>query len=93
MKTTIKTSLAVCLSVLAFSTVPANAETLSLPQDPTHSDVTTPSPGTLMSDVESQYGAPQQQLDAVGEPPIARWIYSEFKVYFEHDRVIHSVSR
>ena len=28
---------------------------------------------------------------AVGQPPITRWDYREFSVYFERDRVINSV--
>jgi hypothetical protein len=27
----------------------------------------------------------------VGDPPITRWVYDRFTVYFENDRVIHSV--
>ncbi len=47
--------------------------------------------GTTMARVESNYGAPNVQLAAVGTPPITRWVYDSFTVYFEDDRVIHSV--
>jgi hypothetical protein len=30
---------------------------------------------------------------AVEQPPITRWDYPAFSVYFEHDRVIHAVAR
>lgn len=44
-----------------------------------------------MSEVEQQFGKPVEVVSAVGEPPISRWIYKEFIVYFEYDRVIQSV--
>ena len=50
-----------------------------------------PGTGMSMEDVEGRYGAPVSRAPAVGEPPITRWEYSEFAVYFEHRTVIHSV--
>lgn len=52
-----------------------------------------PKAGMSMTAVESTFGAPAQRRGAVGEPPITRWDYSGFSVYFEHDRVIHAVAR
>ncbi|HBR98673.1 MAG TPA: hypothetical protein DD979_15060 [Gammaproteobacteria bacterium] len=52
-----------------------------------------PRSGSLMEDVAVQYGEPKAKRDPVGQPPISSWEYDQFKVYFEHDRVIHSVSR
>ncbi len=52
-----------------------------------------PKAGMSMDRVESQYGAPAQKHAAVGEPPITRWDSPGFSVYFEHDKVIHSVAR
>jgi hypothetical protein len=52
-----------------------------------------PKSGQTMDAVESKYGAPSQRHAAVGEPPITRWDYPDFSVYFEHDRVIHAVAR
>jgi hypothetical protein len=45
-----------------------------------------------MATVEARFGAPSLQQSAVGEPPITRWDYPGFVVFFEHDRVIHSVA-
>lgn len=42
--------------------------------------------------VQTEFGDPQEQLPAVGEPPISRWRYPDYTVYFERDRVIISVS-
>ncbi len=52
-----------------------------------------PSRGLVMDTVRERYGDPERIASAVGEPPITRWVYGDFTVYFEHDRVIHSVAR
>ncbi len=50
-----------------------------------------PDNGLSMEAVESRWGPPQSRQAAVGEPPITRWEYSDYSVYFEHDVVITSV--
>jgi len=50
-----------------------------------------PARGTSMDSVLSQIGEPEKKLDAVGQPPITRWVYSDYIVYFEHQTVIHAV--
>ena len=52
-----------------------------------------PSRGMSEASVESRFGAPMAKVDPVGDPPISRWEYADFIVYFEYDRVIHSVGR
>ncbi len=47
--------------------------------------------GLTMDQVESRYGAPQSRSGPVGDPPITRWTYSDYSVYFEHRLVIESV--
>lgn len=47
--------------------------------------------GQRMAAVEAAYGAPAQRYPAVGRPPISRWDYPGFVVFFENDRVIHAV--
>ncbi len=54
--------------------------------------VVTPSRGMSMTAVASHFGAPTSKVPAVGNPPISRWQYPGFIVYFEHDHVIHSVA-
>jgi hypothetical protein len=44
-----------------------------------------------MDQVASKFGAPVTKIPAVGNPPISRWEYPGFVVYFEHEHVIHSV--
>jgi hypothetical protein len=50
-----------------------------------------PARGMTMSQVSSKFGAPVSKVPAVGNPPISRWEYPSFIVYFEGDHVIHSV--
>jgi hypothetical protein len=54
-------------------------------------DVATPSRGMTMNQVSGKFGAPTTKVPAVGNPPISRWEYPGFVVYFERDHVIHSV--
>ena len=55
-----------------------------------------PRRGLSMAQVEQRYGAPVEKLptaggDAPRHPPINRWRYNGYTVYFERNRVIHSV--
>jgi hypothetical protein len=54
-------------------------------------DVNTPSRGMTMDQVASKFGSPASKITPVGKPPISRWEYPGFVVYFEHEHVIHSV--
>ena len=54
-------------------------------------DIPVPESGMTMQQVEAKYGPARSTLPAVGDPPITRWQYDGFTVYFEHQRVIHSV--
>jgi len=55
------------------------------------SDVATPARGMTMDEVSGKFGAPASKVPAIGKPPISRWEYPGFVVYFEHEHVIHSV--
>jgi hypothetical protein len=50
-----------------------------------------PTNGQSMDKVRSRFGDPVETKGAIGEPPITRWIYDNFTVYFEHDLVINTV--
>lgn len=50
-----------------------------------------PARGMTQQRVEDTYGQPQSRREAVGDPPISRWEYPGFVVFFEYDRVIHAV--
>ncbi|GMR17230.1 MAG: hypothetical protein BMS9Abin32_299 [Gammaproteobacteria bacterium] len=53
----------------------------------------TPARGMTQARVKSEFGSPAERKDAVGDPPITRWEYANFVVFFEYDKVIHSVSK
>jgi hypothetical protein len=44
-----------------------------------------------MQSVRDKFGAPTQEQAAVGQPPITRWDYPGYSVFFEHDKVLHTV--
>ena len=56
------------------------------------STVERPKRGITMAQVEARFGAPATRHPTVGQPPITRWDYPGFSVFFEHDRVIHAVA-
>ena len=53
--------------------------------------VNLPGRGMNMTQVEERFGSPLQKLPEVGDPPIIRWIYPDYTVYFEYQYVINSV--
>ncbi|HEX3913737.1 MAG TPA: hypothetical protein VHW71_09545 [Steroidobacteraceae bacterium] len=55
------------------------------------SDVPAPTRGMTMDQVAGKFGTPATKVPAVGQPPISRWEYPGFVVYFEREHVIHSV--
>jgi hypothetical protein len=72
----------------------ANAETILVGDQvnvvPT--SIEHPARGATQAAVEAKFGAPVERHPTVGKPPITRWDYPGFSVFFEHDRVIHSVA-
>lgn len=97
--TTIKSQLiqafAICLTSLFLMTgVVANAENIRVPlgqQGEQNTTIERPSAGMTKAQVQQRFGEPASFKDAVGTPPISSWSYNNFTVYFEYDRVIHSV--
>jgi hypothetical protein len=71
----------------------APAQTLDMTNPPQASTALgTPDKGMLKSQVERRFGEPAERIAAVGNPPISRWVYPNFIVYFEYDHVIHAVA-
>ena len=78
------------------------AETLEMPTE-SAAPVSTPAPaasgysvtlpgrGMNMTQVEEKFGPPLEKLPEVGDPPITRWEYSNYTVYFEYEFVINSI--
>lgn len=97
-----KSSLAPLLLALtsatgAMLTVPAAARADTLLIEGVEQEARTssqrPARGTTKASVEQRFGEPTRMIAAVGDPPISRWEYPTFIVYFEYDRVIHAVPR
>ncbi|HDZ57568.1 MAG TPA: phosphodiesterase [Pseudomonas xinjiangensis] len=83
------------LSVVLFASQGVTAETITFPlgQQAGAKRLDLPQRGASTTQVEQHYGAPANQHAAVGQPPISRWDYSDFSVYFEYDKVVHSVHK
>ena len=86
-------SAVLCLLLALGAGQPASADQLLI--EKINSDAATPRPtrGVSMDSVRNRFGEPGEVRGPVGEPPITRWVYTDFTVYFEHNRVIHAVAR
>ena len=51
-----------------------------------------PTRGMTQDAVKARFGAPSRQVAPIGNPPISRWVYDDFTVYFEGKFSIHTVS-
>lgn len=70
------------------------AEEINLPSNETQTTeytVQLPGRGMTMEMVQSRFGDALNKEPAVGQPPISKWTYSSFTVYFESEYVIHAV--
>lgn len=87
-------ALALSCSAVVSSTVfssEARADELRTPRVTSQSPGR-PARGMSMEKVEATFGAPTNRAAPIGEPPITRWEYPGFTVYFEHQYVIHTVA-
>ncbi len=50
-----------------------------------------PKRGSTMETVRATFGEPDEIFGPVGEPPITEWVYGSFRVYFEYQRVLHTI--
>ena len=74
--------------------LPSLAETLSIPLGSQGADLDAgnlPRKGQSKRSVLERFGLADEEHKPVGQPPITRWDYREFSVYFEYDHVINSV--
>lgn len=81
---------------MATSSAVATADTLLIERSQAAQGMNLPSRGQLMSQVEATFGAPTAKQAPVGgggvhTPPITRWNYPTFTVYFENDHVVSAV--
>ncbi len=83
----------IALVLLFVVAVSAIGQTLMSETQLAQSNESIPSRGMTMQFVESNFGSPSSRRSPIGDPPITRWEYQSFIVYFEYKRVIHSVSK
>ncbi len=77
--------------LLATSTF-ANAEVISIgKQSPNFDRSQLPQHGLSMAKVISRYGEPLEKSAPVGTPPITKWEYDQYTVYFEYEHVLKAV--
>lgn len=72
---------------------PAMSDTLLVEGISAESKAGFPQRGLSKAGVAADFGEPQSRGTPVGDPPISRWEYGSFVVFFEYDRVLHSVAR
>ncbi len=86
--------------VLGFAVIgPLQAEVLTIPTAPARTDQRPanvdrdqlPQRGATMAQVTERFGEPQRIVGPVGDPPITRWFYPGFSVFFEYRHVISAV--
>ena len=91
-KVTAKLFLVLSLS-LAMGAGAQTLDTSAADRSSTFEQAGKPTRGMTQASVEANFGAPQNRRQPVGDPPITRWEYAEFVVFFEYDRVIHAVTK
>jgi hypothetical protein len=89
-----KSALFVLLLVMASITVKADVllmDAIAAAPPNSSSGVIRPQRGATMPEVFAAFGEPEQTREAIGEPPITRWVYPKYTVYFEYQSVIDVV--
>lgn len=80
------------LLVALLAPLSASADVITIPvgqQGDTH--IQLPARGQSQRAVLDRFGLPDEEHPPVGKPPITRWDYREFSVYFESGVVVDSV--
>lgn len=86
-----KLILACCLVVAPVASVDADTVAIPVGQQAGKNVGNVPRSGMKKTSVVQYFGNPIDQQGPIGDPPISTWVYNGFTVYFEYDRVIHSV--
>ncbi|MBP7997575.1 MAG: phosphodiesterase [Thiopseudomonas sp.] len=79
-----------CLGILSTTTVQADVLRIPISQQGSAS-IKMPTHGDKQAQVIQQFGEPSKRHASVGQPPISRWDYPGFSVYFEQSTVVNSV--
>lgn len=92
-------SVVIALSLGIILAGPASADVLLMESIQSVPTVQTPRNGMNMDSVRKNFGNPVKEHPAVSttgnpsHPPITRWDYQDFSVFFENELVLHSVVR
>lgn len=84
----------ICLLGLAAYVPVSGAEEIRIPvgeQAKDQAPIDLPSKGMSQARVKALFGEPLEESPPKGQPPISRWKYKDFTVYFDSGAVIHSV--
>ena len=85
-------SMACFLSFALLANTSLQAQVLHIPLSQQGSTrIKMPMHGDKQTQVIEQFGEPTRRHASVGQPPITRWDYPSFSVYFEHSTVVNSV--
>jgi len=77
--------------ILVLASLPLVADVLVIEQVRQVEAMAVPDNGQTQSEVETAFGAPESKSAPVGDPPITKWTYPHWSVYFEYDRVLFTV--
>ena len=83
--------LVIALAALAGFIPPLQADVLLIEEVRTAEGMNLPVNGMSQADVRARFGDPEASHAPVGDPPITRWDYSGWSVYFEYDKVLWPV--
>ena len=92
-QTTLFGALAITAALAFFPMTSAVAEEVRVPvgTQADRNQASFPGSGMSQASVRASWGAPVEIQGPVGQPPITQWHYRGFIVYFEGNRVIHTV--
>jgi hypothetical protein len=76
-----QTSTAEVLLIDSINSAPINSE----------EGIPRPTRSMTMDQVSQRFGQPNAEHPAVGDPPITRWDYPSYSVFFEYNHVLTSV--
>jgi len=83
------------MALLLFAAAPVlRAEVVQMPAPTVEKhafSISLPGRGMTMKAVEARFGKPLKIIGKVGKPPITRWVYNDYTVYFEYQYVIDAV--
>ena len=77
--------------MLIFSTGLAQADVLLIEEVRQSERMNLPVNGISRDEVQARFGEPVSRLATVGDPPITRWNYASWSVYFEYELVLFTV--